>query len=161
MMERLQKIEHILNRFLMIIGGVAVLGLMGLATGNVVLRVFHAPFRGAYEVVSFLGAVVIACALGFTQKRKDNIVVNILTERFSKQTNRVLNTFSYFITMLFFAVVAWQVFVYAFHLWQGGEVSETLKLIYYPFVLVTGFGFAALSFTLLVDFLVTLIKGEE
>jgi TRAP-type C4-dicarboxylate transport system permease small subunit len=145
----------------MIIGGIALLLLVLLATGNVTLRLFSIPFAGTYEVVSFLGAVVIACALGLTQKRKDNIVVNILTERFSKKTNRALNTLNYFLTMLFFAVVAWQVFVYAFHLWQGGEVSETLKLIYYPCVLLTGFGFAALSFTLLVDFLVTLIKGEE
>ena len=69
----------------MIIGGLAVLALMILATGNVVLRIFHAPFRGTYEIVGFLGAVVIAFALGYTQKRKDHIVVDILTERFSKK----------------------------------------------------------------------------
>ena len=37
---------------------------------NVCLRIFQVPYRGAYEIVSFLGAVVTAFALGFTQMTK-------------------------------------------------------------------------------------------
>jgi len=62
--------------------------------------IFKNPFikstwRGAYETVGFLGAIVIAFALGYTQKRKDHIVVDILTQRFSKQVNRVLDAINY------------------------------------------------------------------
>ena len=56
-MRFLEALTNILNKALMIAGGTAVLALMVLATGNVVLRVFHFPFRGAYEIVSFLGAI--------------------------------------------------------------------------------------------------------
>ena len=84
-MKYLEAINIFLNRISMILGGIAVLALMLLATGNVVLRIFHLPFRGTYEIVSFLGAVVIAFALGYTQKNKDHIVVDILTERFPKR----------------------------------------------------------------------------
>jgi len=42
---------------------VTIVALMLLATGNVLLRLFHAPFRGTYEIVSFLGAIGVAFAL--------------------------------------------------------------------------------------------------
>ena len=45
-MKFLVTMSNVLNKILMIVGGIAVLSLMVLATGNVVLRVFHFPFRG-------------------------------------------------------------------------------------------------------------------
>ncbi len=145
----------------MVVGGVAVLALMALATINVGLRVFGIPFRGTYEFVGFLGAIVIASALGYTQKKKGHIVVDILTEKFPKQVNRVLDGISYFITMIFFAIVSWQVVVWGIKIWRSGEVSETLKVIYYPFILAVGVGFAIFSLTLIVDFLKNLQSKEE
>jgi len=146
---------------MVILGGVAVLALMVLATGNVTLRIFQAPFRGTYEIVGFLGAIVIAFALGYTQQKKNHIVVDILTERFSKQTNRILDAINYFVTMIFFAIIAWQIAVWGNKLVAGGEVSETLKIIFYPFVYAVALGFAVFSFTLLVDFLQTIINRKE
>ena len=138
----------------MIVGSVAVLSLMSMATVNVVLRFFfNAPYRGAYEVVGFLGAIVIAFALGYTQKRKAHIVVDILTEKFPKRVNRILDGINYFITMIFFAIVSWQVFVWGMKISRSGEVSETLKIIFHPFVYSVAVGFVVFSFTLMIDFL--------
>jgi TRAP-type C4-dicarboxylate transport system permease small subunit len=160
-MEYLEKLNLFLNKILLILGGVAVLALMTLATGNVVLRIFGVPYRGAYEIVSFFGAIVIAFALGYTQKRKDHIVVDILTERFPKKLNKVLDGVNYFITTIFFGVVAWQMFVWGFKIWESREVSETLKVIYHPFIFSVAFGFALLSLTLFLDLLHALLKREE
>src|SRR5512147_1933656 len=131
-MKVLEALSNMLNRLLMIAGGVAVLALMTLATGNVALRVFHVPFRGAYEIVSFLGAIVIAFALGYTQRRKDHIIVEILTERFPKKLQRGIDTLAYLVITIFFAVVSWQIFVWGMKIYASHEVSETLKVIYYP-----------------------------
>src|SRR4030043_1381695 len=153
-MNSLEKVNLFLNKILMIIGSVAVLSLMSLATVNVVLRFFfNAPYRGAYEIVGFLGAIVIAFALGYTQKRKAHIVVDILTERFPKRVNRILDGINYFITMIFFAIVSWQVFIWGMKISRSGEVSETLKIIFHPFIYSVGVGFVVFSFTLLIDFL--------
>jgi TRAP-type C4-dicarboxylate transport system permease small subunit len=161
-MVSLEKFNQFLNKILMIIGGVAVLALMSLATVNVCLRFFfNAPYRGTYEVVGFLGAIVIAFALGYTQKRKDHIVVDILTERFPKRVNRVLDGINYMITTIFFAVVSWQVFVWGIKISKSGEVSETLKIIFHPFVYSVALGFAVFSFTIAVDFLKNLKAKEE
>ncbi|MFB3886034.1 MAG: TRAP transporter small permease [Thermodesulfobacteriota bacterium] len=150
----LEKINQFLNKILMILGGVAVLFLMSLATVNVVLRFFfNAPYRGAYELVGFSGAIVIAFALGYTQRRKDHIVVDILTEKFPKRVNRILDGVNYLITMIFFALVSWQVFVWGMKVAKSGEVSETIKIVFHPFIYSVSLGFAVFSFTLLIDFL--------
>ena len=161
-MDYLERINVFLNKILMIIGGVAVLSLMSLATGNVILRFFfNTPYRGAYEVVGFLGAIVIAFALGYTQKRKGHIVVDILTERFPKRINRILDAVNYFITMIFFAIVSWQIFVWGIKIAKSGEVSETIKIIFHPFVYCVAIGFLVFSLTLLNDFLKSLQTKEE
>ncbi len=160
-MNYLEKLNIYLNKVLMILGGIAVLSLMTLATGNVVLRVFHIPYSGAYEIVSFLGALVIAFALGYTQKRKDHIVVDILTEKFPKKLNRFLDMVNFSITLVFFSIVTWQIFLWGMKIWESREVSETLKIIYYPFIFSVAIGFGVLSLTLLIDLLKTFQKKEE
>jgi len=157
-MNYLEKINDFLNKILMFVGSVAVLLLMSIATVNASLRIpfVKATWRGAYETVGFLGAIVIAFALGYTQKRKDHIVVDILTEKFSKKANRILDGICYLITMIFFAIVSWQVFVWGMKISKSGEVSETLKIVFHPFIYSVSLGFAVFSLTLIVDFLRTL-----
>lgn len=160
-MGSLEKLSAFLNKILMIVGSVAVLALMSLATVNVCLRFFFsAPYRGAYELVGFFGAIVIAFALGYTQKKKGHIVVDILTEKFPKRVNRVLDGVNYFVTTIFFGVVSWQVFVWGMKISKSGEVSETLKIIFHPFVYAVGLGFAVFSLTLMIDFLKSFTAEE-
>jgi TRAP-type C4-dicarboxylate transport system permease small subunit len=162
LMNYLEKINDSLNKILLFFGSVAVLLLMSLATVNVCLRFFfNTPYRGAYELVGFLGALVIAFALGYTQKRKNHIVVDILTEKFPKRVNRILDGVSYFITTLFFAIVSWQVFIWGTKILRSGEVSETLKIVFYPFIYSVALGFAVFSLTLIVDFLKNFQSKEE
>lgn len=149
----IDRFNRLLNRFFMVIGGVAVLALMGLATGNVMLRVFRLPYGGAYELISFLGAVVIASALGYTQMRHDHIIVDIITELYSEKTAEIVEGFAGLVMAFFFALVAWQVWVWGMKIRTSGEVSETLKVIYHPFVFMVAAGFAAAALTALIDFL--------
>lgn len=160
-MDALEKISHVLNKILMTVGAVAVLFLMSLATINVVLRIFGAPYRGTYELVGYSGAIVIAFALGYTQQLKDHIVVDILSQKFPTKLNRILDGLNYFVTMIFFAIVAWQVSVWGMKVLRAGEVMETLKAIYYPFIFAVAIGFGVLSLALLVDFLKNLFGEEE
>ncbi len=161
-MKHLEALNKYLNYLLMILGAIAVLGLMVLATGNVVLRILHVPFRGTYEIVSFLGACVIAFALGYTQQTKSNIVVDILSEKFPPALANILDRIVHLVIMVFFGIVAWQVYVYAMKLVESHEVSETLKVIYYPFVFAVALGFAVLAFTGLIDFLKALFgEGDK
>jgi TRAP-type C4-dicarboxylate transport system permease small subunit len=151
MMIILDKIDSLLGRILLALSGAAVLALMLLATGNVVLRIFHAPFRGTYEIVSFLGAIGVAFALASTQRGKGHIVVDILSSSYSRRVRRLVDAFSAAISSIFFGIVAWQVFVWGARIMAGGEVSETLKVIYHPFIFGVAAGFGLLTLTCLLD----------
>jgi TRAP-type C4-dicarboxylate transport system permease small subunit len=147
----LDKIDDILGRVLLALSGAAVVALMLLATGNVVLRIFHAPYRGTYEIVSFLGAIGVAFALASTQRKKGNIVVDILSSHYPDRVKRLVDALSSGITALFFGIVAWQVALWGARLISAGEVSETLKIVYHPFVFSVAAGFGLLSLTSLLD----------
>ena len=151
MMSTLDKIDSFLGRILLVLSGAAVLALMLLATGNVVLRIFHAPYRGTYEIVSFLGAIGVAFALASTQRHKGNIVVDILSSRFPLLVKRLVDALSAAISSVFFGIVAWQVSVWGTRIMAAGEVSETLKVVYHPFVFGVAAGFGSLTLTCLLD----------
>jgi TRAP-type C4-dicarboxylate transport system permease small subunit len=158
----LERLSELLRRALMIAGGAALLALTVLATVNVALRIFRVPASGTYEVVSFLGAVVTAGALGYTQKRKDHIVVDILSDTFPAPLKRGLDRVSYALILAFFSVVSWQTFVYGKRLLVTGELSETLKIAYFPFVFLVGIGFAVLALTVFLDLVETVwTRGEK
>ncbi|MHB8783212.1 MAG: TRAP transporter small permease [Desulfobacteria bacterium] len=145
----------------MIAGGVSLLALTLLATMNVALRIFRIPVAGTYEVVSFLGAIVTAGALGYTQKRKDHIVVDILSDTFPAPVKRILDRVSWIMILVFFSIVSWQTFVYGKRLMLTGELSETLKIAYYPFVFLVGIGFAVLALTSFLDLVESVWTREE
>ncbi len=159
-MRYLESVNLFLNKLLLILGGTAVMLLMSVAAINILLRMLHVPYRGTYEIVSFLGAIVIAFALGYTQKRKDHIIVDILTQKFSHHTNHILNILSYLITGAFFAIVSWQVFAFGMKISRSGEVSETLKIAYHPFIFCVSIGFAVLTLTIIVDLLKEVLREE-
>ncbi len=157
----LERLSALLRKLLMILGGVALLALTLLATSNVALRIVRVPVSGTYEVVSFLGAIVTAGALGYTQKRKDHIVVDILSDKFPAPVKRALDGANYAITLVLFTIVSWQTFVYGKRLCQTGELSETIKIAYYPFVFLVSLGFAVLALTIFLDLLGTIWPKEN
>jgi TRAP-type C4-dicarboxylate transport system permease small subunit len=155
-MASLDRALRFLDRILLVLAGVAALGLMAVATMNVCLRIFHMPYRGAYEVVSFLGAVVIAFALSYTQRRRSNIVVDIVSARYPEGVKRAMDAIGSVVSAGFFAIIAWMLVQWGVRIARSGEVSETLKVIHYPFIFCVGVGFVVLSLTLLLQCLMAL-----
>jgi TRAP-type C4-dicarboxylate transport system permease small subunit len=149
----LERISELLRKAFMVLAGASLLGLTLLATANVALRTFRVPVSGAYEVVSFLGAIVTAGALGYTQKRRHHIVVDILSSKYPPRLKAAVDRASHVIMFLLFAVVSWQTAMYGLRLARAGEVSETLKIPFHPFVYVTAMGFGVLALTILLDLL--------
>ena len=159
----LERISNALSKWFAWIGGVALLSLTGIACANMLMRPTGTPLTGAYELVGFFGALVVALALGYAQITHSHISVDILSTRYSKRTQRIMNAISSFLCMIFFVLVAWQSAIYASTIWRRGETSETLRIIYHPFVYVVAFCCLLLALVLFVDFLksIALMKGEK
>ncbi len=157
----LEKISHYLNQVLIVVAGLFLMAMMFLTCANIFFRVVWKPIIGTFELMGYFGAVLTAFALGYTQIRKGHISVDIIVLGFSNRTQKVLNGINDLICMVFFAIVARQIAIYAGTLWRTGEVTETLRIIYYPFTYGVAFGCAVLSLVFLTDFLKLLTKRAE
>jgi len=157
----LERIGKILSRWFIWIGGISLLSMIGIACANMFLRPFGSPLKGAYELVGFLGALTIAFSLGYAQISRAHIAVDILATRYSKRTLRAMNSISSLFSMIFFILVAWQVFSFGMEISKRGETSETLRIIYHPFVYAVSICCLVLSFVLFVDFIKSLCHEER
>lgn len=144
----------------MILSCISALVVTGIAAGNMLFRVIYRPIQGSYELIGFFGAVSVGLALGYTQLRKDHVIVTIITDRFNEKVRALLDMFSYIVSSIFFTIVFWQTFKWGTRIAKSGELSETLKIIYHPFVYIVAIGFLLLAFNSLVDFLISL-KGRS
>ena len=127
--------------------------LMLLTVANMAMREVWVPFAGTAEVVGFLAALVAALALGYTQLRRGHTWVDILVARLPKRTQALIDSLMFFFAMVMFGLATWQIFELANHYWRIGLLSETLKIIFFPFIYVVALGCALLCLALLVDFL--------
>ena len=150
LMTQLERIERGLIKLSVVCGGVALVAMIGLTCANILVRTFTDPLRGTFELMGYAGAVVTALALGFTQKQRGHIAVNVLINRFPLKVQNALNSFNDAVCALFFGVLTWQLIQKAAGFVQTGEVSETLRIVFYPFTyaVAIGCGLLALVFVL-------------
>ena len=162
-MQTLNRINDFLNRLLLWIGGVFLVGMILITCANIFFRIVWVPVRGTFELMGFFGAVVTAFSLGYTQQKKGHIAVDVLINAFSPGTRRALSAVNNFICLLFFGAAAWQLIIKANTLMATGEVTETLRIIYYPFTYAVALGCIVLSLSLLTDLIQALWgnKGER
>ena len=152
-MRVLEKISQILNRTFMLIAGAFMAAMILVTCANIFLRIVWVPVKGTIELMGFFGAVATAFVLGYTQLKKAHISVDILVNRFSPRIRTVFNGVNYFVCMIFFAVLGLQISRLATNIWKTGEVTETLRIVYYPFTYGVALGCFLLALVLLVDFL--------
>jgi TRAP-type C4-dicarboxylate transport system permease small subunit len=150
-----------LSRFFMIVAGAALLLLVLLATGNVAFRLFQVPYAGTYEIVSFLGALVTAGALAHTQRRRDHIMVDILTDRLPPLAKRLLDAVSDGVAAVLFGIASWQLYAWGEKIRTSGELSETLQLRFHPFVYGVAAGFGLLTLVLVLQMFRAMLRKAE
>ena len=153
MVDRLVKINRYLNRILLFVGGIFLLGMCALTCANIFLRTVWIPIRGTFELMGYFGAVAATFALGYTQMRRGHIAVDILVNSFSPKTRSVLTAVNHAVCALFFSLAAWQLMIKAGTLLRTGEVTETLRIVYYPFTVAVALGCLALVLELVVNLL--------
>ena len=150
LMGLLDRMERCLINLSVFCGGAALVGMIVLTGANILVRTVGDPIRGTFEFMGYGGAVVTALALGYTQKRRGHIAVNVLIDRFPPRVRKALNSVNDAACALFFIVITGQLMHKASGFVRTGEVSETLRVIFYPFTytVALGCGLMALVFVL-------------
>jgi TRAP-type C4-dicarboxylate transport system permease small subunit len=161
MLEKLDKLGAFLNGVLTFLA-ILLLGWMVLITSaNIILRVFWKPIGGTVEMMAYSSALVAAFALGYTQKEKANISVDLLFEKYPVWLRRFFSCVNCLFVGTFFCLVGWQLTRYATTLRTAGEVSETLGIIYYPFTYGVALGCFVLAFIVLLEMLKAVMNAKE
>jgi len=137
-----------IDAVLVMLGGLFLVAMVLLTTGNIISRLVWVPIPGTFELMGFFGAIVASFALGYTQRQKGHIAVDILIGSFPRRVKKILECFNSVVCLLFFSIIAWQVAKKAAILKATGEVTETLRIAYHPFTygVAVGCGFLALVF---------------
>lgn len=133
-----------INRLQVFLGGCFLVMMIFLTCANILLRQFGVPVRGTFEIMGFLGAVIFAFSLGYSHEKKEHLYVSIIFDRFPEKVKKAAHVINSLVCIFFFSLVSWQLVKKALVLKNVYEVSETLRIAYYPFILVLSFGVAVL-----------------
>ena len=150
-MIRLEKQVDNLSGVFNWLAGAAILAMMLLTFADVVLRFFRHPIPGTYELVGLMGTVGASFALAYTTVKKGHIAVEFLTRRMSEKAQAVIAAGGELVSTLLFGILTWQSAVYALDLKRTGEVSLTIEMPVYPFVLSIAIGCCLVCLVLLTD----------
>lgn len=160
-MDLLMRANKFLNKLLTLTGGLFLLGMILLTCANIFIRQFYLPIRGTFELMGYAGAVVTAFALGYTQFTNGHISVNVLVNMYPKSVKRIISIINHAICCIFFLITSWHVAQKALTLKNAGELSETLRIVYYPFTFAVAFGSFILALALFTDLLKAILLQKE
>ena len=159
-MSRLEKIVNLVTRWLNWMAAAAIIAAMVFVCINVVGRgFFGSPLKGTVDIVSLLGALIIAGAIAYTQVLKGHIRIDLLVGMLPPRMQYIIDSVVNFIGFGLFAIISWQTLVFAKSTFEIGELSEVLKLPLAPFAWVVSIGCIALTLVLLLDLIKTISKA--
>ncbi len=160
-MKQFSKIMQYANRLLILVGGTALVAMVVLTCANIFMRAVSAPIRGTFELMGFFGALVASLSLGYTQLHRGHIAVDVLVQRFPGRIRKILISLNNAVCALFFTMVAWQIADKAAVLRDTGEVTETLRIAYYPFTYGTAVGCAFLALIFIQQLIEAVGPGQK
>lgn len=152
-MARLERASVQLNKMLEWAAGIALLGMLLFTVVDVALRTLGRPLAGSYEVIGWLSAASMALVLGSVQQHRGHVTVDLVEARLGPRLRALVGLANSLLAMLLFGVVAGYVARYGYVLQQTGSLSETLRVVVYPWVYVVAAGGLGLTFALLIDVL--------
>ena len=157
----LEKIASFLNRLINIVSGAALVAMTLVIMLNIILRFFNRPLEGTIDIICFLTVIVVGFSLGHTQIKRGHVAIDILVSKFPARSQNIIEIISFSIGMLLFAIATWQLVLYGLHVWKIGSLSETLRIIYFPFIYCLAFGCGYLSFILFIELYRSILKAGK
>jgi TRAP-type C4-dicarboxylate transport system permease small subunit len=102
------------------ISAICLLLMTVLTCADVVLRLFRRPILGAYELVQFMAAAVAAFAMAHTTFQRGHVAVEVLVIRLPKKAQKVIYILTHLLSVLLFAILAYECVVYGNDLKRSG-----------------------------------------
>lgn len=161
--QRLKDMADLVGRICMVIAGCCMVSMVVLVTINIIVRraPFDSPIVGSAEISTFLSAMLISFALPINQLRKGNIGVELVTSLLPSPIRRGMERVVLLISAVLCVLIGWQLFEYAVSMYEGQEVSMTLRIPFFPIIAIAGVCFGMLAFVLIVQAATGSDGGEQ
>ena len=131
-------------RLLLLIAGLTLAFMLMFTLLGIIMRAFGKPVVGDYEVISFLGAVVVGFSIPYTSLLKGHVAVDFLQEIVSKNTGDTIRLVTRVLSIALFLWMGWNFVLMSLDLMKSKEVTPVFKVPFYPISL-------GLAFTCLVQ----------
>ena len=158
-MTRLRRFSERLSYWFNWIAGGGLVVMMLLTCTDVIARSFGQPIPGTFEIVGFLGVIVAAFAIAYTQLQRGHVAIDYLVALMPQRSQSIAKSFTYLIGAVLFALIAWQSYLFAGDLWASGEVSPTERIPFFPFVYGIALACLPIILFLLLDFFKSLVQA--
>jgi TRAP-type C4-dicarboxylate transport system permease small subunit len=124
--------ERKICRSLLLISGLTLAFMLLFTLTDVVMRAFGKPIVGDFEIISFLGAVVVGFAIPYTTLLKGHIIVDFLIEKLPKNVSDGMQVATRIIGIALFLWISWNFVDMSLDLIKSKEVTPVFRLPYYP-----------------------------
>jgi len=137
-MQRFQELVSKLSRFLAVIAGATLVFVMLLTVLDVILRYFGYPIIGVYDLVALGGAIVVGFTMPLAAEKRIHVYMEMAFQGHSRTVKQILNLLTRLIVFGISFVVAWNLIRLGIDFRRTGEVSLTIRIIYYPVAIGLG-----------------------
>jgi TRAP-type C4-dicarboxylate transport system permease small subunit len=162
--ERIKKIFSLTD----FVAGICFFSVMLLILINILMRkLFTIPIMGTYELVGLITATGIGLALANCEIKDGNIAMSIITDRMPKKAQEITAIIIFLLSLGFWAVIVFRLFVYGNSSLKNGWVSSTSSIPIYPFIFILGFNAFCLCLVLIlklansVNNVIALLEGGK
>ena len=149
-----------IDKLLYIIGGGVLACMILLTFCDVILRNFGHPITGSMEFIQYGGCIVFGFSIPYGTMLGCQVIVDIVTEKFSPEKRQVIEVITRCIGILIFLFIAYNFYVYGMDVRKTGERTASFKIPYYPFSFALSFTFLLQSLTIFCD-LIKKVKGAN
>ena len=160
-MVNFERIVNLISKYCDRIAQVAVMAMMLLVVGNILGRFVGKSIFGAYDIVGFINAILVAFAIAYCAVQKGHIQVEMVMSHFPERVQKVVGIITGILSLGIFAVITWQILILANDKWRGGEVSMTALIPFHYYIYGVAFGCVLLCLVILLELIKLFIRVEK
>ncbi len=131
-MELMLRLVKKLARFMFWISCSAIITIVFLTTFDVISRRLGNPIDFTYEVVTYLGAIVIGFSIPQATLDKTHVVMDFLTEKLPKRGKTIFSCITRCLAIITFIIIGWNIIKMGNYLHKTGQATDILKIPDYP-----------------------------
>jgi TRAP-type C4-dicarboxylate transport system permease small subunit len=121
-------------KVLLVVAGIALMVMMAIVVGNSLGRAFfRTPILGTIEIAGLAGVVVVAIAIGFTERERSHIVVDVVANRFTPRIKALADALTLTLCLGGVAFLLWAIFDDAYNSLILRETTLTTGVLTAPF----------------------------